>query len=88
MLACTEDSVLSCECDEADTSSPCRGFTGDCSDLPNQLADVPGSPFAGGYTCLQFPAPDSGRDQIIAALIMTVRARGGGGSGVCAALGR
>ena len=37
--------------------APCRGFTGDCADLPAQFDDLgPQSPFD-GYVCHQFPDP-------------------------------
>ena len=34
--------------------APCRGFTGDCSDLPLQFSDIPAelNPFS-GYVCHQ-----------------------------------
>lgn len=37
-------------------SVPCRGFAGDCADIPLQYADVPGSGLE-FYRCRQFPNP-------------------------------
>lgn len=39
------------ECD-ALPSVPCRGFSGDCADLPLQFKDIPGSGLE-AYTCKQ-----------------------------------
>ena len=55
--------------------APCRGFTGDCADLPAQFADTgPQNPFidsAGNpYVCRQFPDPARPTDKIIVSLIM------------------
>ena len=43
-------------CDGPPTAlSPCRGFTGDCSELASQFETVEGSPFypPGSYSCAQ-----------------------------------
>ena len=55
--------------------APCRGFTGDCADLPAQFADTgPQNPFVDSagipYVCRQFPDPGRPTDKLIVSLIM------------------
>ena len=57
---------------DCDPVGPCRGFSGDCADLPGQFEAVPGSGFfpPGSYVCSQFPDPAKLRDKVITTLIM------------------
>ena len=55
--------------------APCRGYSGDCADLPSQFEEVVPNPLA-GFQCHQFPDPDMSTvisglpDQIFVSLIM------------------
>ena len=61
----------------ADTTLPCRGFTGTCADLADKYYSFARSGLDGGIyssdllACGSFPDENSGRDQFIAGLIST-----------------
>lgn len=53
----------------ADIAAPCRGFSGDCSDLLDQFADVPDTNVA-NFQCLRFPRDDRPLDGVFVGAIM------------------
>ena len=61
-MLCTQ--VLECDPDPA----PCRGFTGDCSDLQAQFSGVQGA-IPDDFYCAAFPDDDSQMDSLIVGLI-------------------
>ena len=66
---CCIDAMLLLGC-EPIPGTPCRGFTGDCGDLPAQFEAIPGSPLQ-GWVCTEFPDPAVPLDKLISSLIIT-----------------
>ena len=65
---CCIDAMLLLGCEPV-PGTPCRGFTGDCGDLPAQFEAIPGSPLQ-GWVCTEFPDPAVPLHKLLASLIM------------------
>ena len=67
---CCRDARAVLQCDP-NPAMPCRGFSGECADLPVQFAELPAMD---GYVCEAFPTDSANDTMLVAAIQLAVAA--------------